>query len=185
MEEYIDIVTKEGLPTGKSVLKSDIHTKGHYHNTAHIWLYTKKGNVLLAQRSAAKLICPLLWDVSVAGHVNAGERIENAAIRETEEEIGLTLSENQLHKIGISECFQTYSNGIVDNELHHTFITELKVGISNLKLDKKEVEAVKLISLDEFQNLVDAIGSDNHFVASNKPYYKFVLKSIKEAIKNH
>ena len=89
MDEYIDIVSKEGIPTGKSALKSEIHSKGHYHNTAHIWLYTTQGEILLAQRSAKKKICPLLWDVSVAGHVDAGERIEEAALRELKEEIGL------------------------------------------------------------------------------------------------
>ncbi len=182
MEEYIDIVTKEGFSTGKSALKSEIHTKGHYHNTAHVWLYTKDGHVLLAQRAASKLICPLLWDVSVAGHVDAGETIEHAAIREVKEEIGLTLTKSQVTKIGVFECFQSYPNGIADNEFHHTFISELKTDIKNLILDKNEVEAVKLVSLSEFQNLIKDIGIDNHFVPSNKKYYQFILESIKEAI---
>lgn len=185
MPEYIDIVTKQGIPTGKSALKSDVHTKGYYHNTAHVWLFTKDGHVLLAQRAASKLICPLLWDVSVAGHVDAAETIEDAAIREVKEEIGLTLTIDELHKIGVFECFQSYPNGIADNEFHHTFISELKTGITNLILDKNEVEAVKLVSLLEFQNLINNIGTDNHFVPSNKKYYQLILKSIKEAIKNH
>ena len=54
MNEYIDIVTKEGKPTGKSELKSIIHQEGYYHHTAHIWFYNKKGEVLLSQRSAKK-----------------------------------------------------------------------------------------------------------------------------------
>ena len=185
MEEYIDIVTKEGLPTGRSALKSDVHTKGYYHNTAHVWLYTKDGRILLAQRAATKTIYPLLWDVSVAGHVDAGETIEHAAVREVKEEIGLTLAEDQLNKIGIFDCFQTYGNGIIDNEFHHTFISELTVVLNELHLDSIEVEAVKLVSLKAFQNLIDTIGTDNHFVPSNKTYYQFVLKSIKEAVKNH
>ena len=184
MDEYIDIVTKEGLPTGKSALKSEIHLKGYFHNTAHVWLYTKQGEILLAERADSKSICPLLWDVSVAGHVDASETIEHAAIREVKEEIGLDLIENNLHKIGVSECFQSYPNGIVDNEFHHTFISELNVEIKDLSLDKNEVEDVKLVNLHEFQNLIDNIGSDNHFVASNKSYYEFVLQSITQAIKN-
>jgi isopentenyl-diphosphate delta-isomerase len=183
MAEYIDIVTKEGLPTGKSALKSEIHLKGYFHNTAHVWLYTKQGEILLAQRADSKSICPLLWDVSVAGHVDASETIEHAAIREVKEEIGLDLIENNLHKIGVSECFQSYPNGIVDNEFHHTFISGLNVEIKDLSLDKNEVEDVKLVNLHEFQNLIDNIGSDNHFVASNKSYYEFVLQSITQAIK--
>ena len=184
MDEYIDIVSKEGIPTGKSALKSEIHSKGHYHNTAHIWLYTTQSEILLAQRSAKKKICPLLWDVSVAGHVAAGERIEVAALRELKEEIGLDLSINKLRKIGVSECFQSYPNGLIDNEIHHTYIAELVVDISDLQLDITEVEDVKLVSTSKFQYFIDHIGVDNHFVPSNKSYYEFVLKSIKEAIKN-
>jgi len=184
MDEYIDIVTKDGVLTGESALKSEIHTKGYYHNTAHIWLFTKNGEIVLAQRAATKTICPLLWDVSVAGHVDAGESIEHAALRETKEELGLIIPKKGLIKIGVTECFQSYPNGIIDNEFHHTFISELKDDIASLKIDRKEVETIKLISITEFQNLINNIGIDNHFIPSNKKYYQFVLESIKEAIKN-
>ena len=182
MEEYIDIVTREGKPTGKSAPKSEIHSKGLYHHTVHLWLYTKSGEVLLSQRSASKIICPLLWDVSVAGHIDAGELMHTAVIRETQEEIGLTLIEQDLKKIGVFECFQSYDNGIVDNEFHNTFISELKVDLDKLKLQEEEVEAVKLISFEEFKDKLKHIGSDNHFVASNKSYYEFVLHAIEEQL---
>ncbi|MBJ6369458.1 NUDIX hydrolase [Snuella sedimenti] len=182
MDEYIDIVTKEGKPTGKSELKSIIHQKGYYHNTAHIWFYTKSGHILLSQRSASKSICPLLWDVSVAGHIDAGETVSQAAVRETQEEIGLTISESELKKIGVFECFQNYENGIVDNEFHHSFICELQVDITRLKPQEEEVEALKLVSLDDFKYLIDHIGIENHLVPSNKPYYKVVLEHIKQTL---
>ena len=182
MEEYIDIVTSEGKPTGKSALKSEIHSLGHYHHTIHVWLYTSNGEILLSQRSANKVICPLLWDVSAAGHIDAGESMLNAALREVREEIGLTMKAQDLEKIGVFDCFQSYDNGIVDNEFHNTYISELKVDISNLTLQKEEVEAVKLVTLKEFKMLVEQAGTDNHFVASNKNYYRFVLKTIEEKL---
>lgn len=184
MDEYIDIVTREGKQTGKSALKSVIHQKGYYHNTVHIWFYTLKGEILLSQRSAKKIICPLLWDVSVAGHIDAGESILQAAIRETKEEIGLSISENQLNKIGVFECFQTYEHGITDNEFHHTFACKLHVFFDELTPQKEEVEALKLITLSEFNQLIESIELDNqHLVASNKLYYKTILQYIKNAIK--
>lgn len=177
-DEYIDIVTKDGEFTGRKVLKSEIHTKGYYHNTAHVWLYTKSGYILLAQRSASKSICPLLWDVSVAGHVDAGESIIHAALREIQEEIGLKLNASDLQKIGVFVCFQSYPNGIQDNEFHHTYLAELKVPLSKLKPQQDEVESLKLVSLNTFKDLLASIGTNNHFVASNKSYYEFVLKHI-------
>ncbi len=182
MEEYIDVVTNEGAPTGIRELKSVIHQKGLYHHTVHIWYYTKDREILLAQRSAKKTICPLLWDVSVAGHIDAGETPQIAAIRETKEEIGLELSEQDLHAVGIFECFQKYENGIIDNEFHNTFISELKVPLSKLTPQDGEVEALKLVTFDTFKNLLKTIGENNHFVASNLPYYELVFRNIQTAL---
>ena len=92
MDEYIDIVNRKGIPTGESCLKSEVHRLGYYHNTAHVWLFTTDGEILLQQRALSKEICPGLWDVSAAGHVDTGEAIEDAAIRETFEELNYKLS---------------------------------------------------------------------------------------------
>ena len=178
MDEYIDIVDKYGNPSGASELKSIIHKMGYYHHTSHVWFYTKNGEVLLSQRSAKKSICPLMWDVSVAGHIDAGETPKQAALRETKEEIGLTISENDLQAIGIFPCFQSYENGIIDNEFHNTFIAELKVPLSVLKPQEEEVEALKLVSYKELEYLIENAGANNHFVPSNKTYYEIIYKSI-------
>ena len=179
MNELIDIVDKQGVPTGKSIPKSEIHSEGHLHNTAHVWMYNIKGEVLLQQRAASKTICPLLWDVSVAGHVDAGETIEQAAIREAKEEIGIVISEHQLNKIGVFKCFQSYTNGIIDNEFHNTYITEINVTIEQLRLQKDEVEDMKFVSLSGFKQLLSNSKNNNHFVPSNKKYYEFVLNAIR------
>ncbi len=178
MNEFIDIVTKSAKPTGKTALKSEIHSQGYYHNTAHIWFYTHDGRILLAQRAASKAICPLLWDVSVAGHVDAGETIEKAAIREIHEEIGLSISESDLKKIGVFPCFQSYDNGIIDNEFHHTFIAELYVPVSALIPQIGEVESLKLVSIYDFYELLEDSENSNYFVATNKGYYEKVMEEI-------
>ena len=181
-EEYIAILNEDGSPTGKTCLKSEIHTQGYYHNTAHVWFYNSNAEILLARRAASKSIYPLLWDISVAGHVAAGETIEDAAIRETQEEIGIEISPNDLYKIGIYDCFQSYVNGIKDNEFHHTYIAQIDYTTEELQLDKAEVAAVKLVSIPEFKQLLKNSVHNGHFIASNSAYYLEVIDAIERKL---
>ncbi|SDS26286.1 Isopentenyldiphosphate isomerase [Formosa sp. Hel1_31_208] len=182
MEEYIDIVDENGEPTGVSGLKSEIHKKGLYHHTAHVWCYTSEGQILLQQRAASKAIYPLLWDVSVAGHVETGERIEDAAIREAKEEIGLDISEAALQKIGVFKCFKNYSNGIKDYEFHNTFIIKINSAIQELTPQAGEVESLKFVSIPEFIQKLDHSNTNHHFIATNRRYYETVVKAIKQQL---
>ena len=184
MDEYLDIVNKQGKPTGKTVLKSEAHSKGLYHNTIHLWLYTTKGEILLQQRSQKKPIYPLLWDVSVAGHIDAGETFVEAALRETEEEIGLQLQPVRLKKIGVELHESSYNDGAIeDNEFHHVYIAELLVELNELIPQEEEVEALKLVSFKEFEALLTNSETNSHFVVTNKTYYLFVINAIKDHLK--
>jgi isopentenyldiphosphate isomerase len=183
LDELIDIVTKDGEPTGKTALKSEIHKHGWFHNTIHLWLYTNKGEILLQQRSHKKKIFPLLWDVSAAGHIDAGETFIEAALRETKEEIGLDLQPEELQKIGIHKHLSSYNNGAIqDNEFHHVFIAELTKELNTLIPQKEEVEALKLVSLKEFNILLEHSETNGHFVPTNKSYYTFVSTNIAKVL---
>ncbi|WP_111684143.1 NUDIX hydrolase [Winogradskyella tangerina] len=184
MDEYIDIVTKDGKPTGKSALKSEAHKNGWYHNTIHLWLYTKEGEILLQQRSHKKAIHPLLWDVSAAGHIDAGESFIEAALRETREEIGLQLKADDLTKIGVKLYESSYDDGAIqDNEFHQVYIAELKVDMNELVLQENEVEALKLVTFSDFLLLLENSKTNLHFIPTNKSYYLFVLNAIKKQLK--
>jgi isopentenyldiphosphate isomerase len=101
MDEYLDILDPQGNQTGKNCLKSVAHQEGYYHATVHVWFYTNDHKILLQKRGSNKKTYPNYWDVSVAGHVHAGESIKDAALREVEEEIGLTIQEKDLKKIAV------------------------------------------------------------------------------------
>ncbi len=147
MDELIDIITQDGKPTGKTALKSEAHKNGWFHATVHIWLFTKDKKILLQKRAITKKVFPGLWDISVAGHVGAGEAILTAAKREIFEEIGLHIEEKNLIKIGTRIHQVSHPNGIRDNEHHHVFIAELKTPVSKLTMQPEEVAGLKLWNL--------------------------------------
>ncbi len=182
MDELIDLLDADGNMTSKTAMKSEAHKKGWFHQTVHIWFYTSDGKVLLQQRGRNKNIFPLLWDVSVAGHIGAGEGIEISALREIKEEIGVMVSRNQLEKIGVFKSIQKHNDDLIDCEFHHTYLCELKLPLEKLQKQISEVEDLQLISMDQL--LAETSDKDqlNKYVPHDLKYYQFIFKSIKERL---
>ncbi len=182
MDELVDILDSEGNFTGQTAMKSIAHNKGLFHPTIHVWFYTQNGQVLIQQRGRKKDTHPLLWDVSVAGHVEAGEDIETSAIREVSEEIGLEINKNAIQKIGVFKSIQKHKDDLLDCEFHHTYLCELKVPFSNLKKQESEVEDLKLISLIQFSEETWGMADLQKYVPHDIDYYKSVIKAIKKKL---
>lgn len=181
MDELVDILDEDGKPTGKSYLKSEAHLKGLFHPTVHIWFYTKDGKVLFQKRGKDKKTFPLLWDVSVAGHIGAGENVIEAALREVEEEIGIHISSSDLEKIGIFKSVQKHSETLTDSEFHHTFLCELKIPLSNLRKQESEVEDLYLFDFADFKSRLEQNQLED-FVPHKAGYYQQILGQIQQKI---
>ncbi len=175
MDELIDIVDENGNYTGKTCLKSVAHKFGYFHPTVHIWLYTKEGEILLQKRALTKKVFPGLWDISVAGHIAAGEVIETAALREVKEEIDFKILPENLIKIGTRKHQVNHANGIIDNEFHHVFISELTAPISTLTIQESEVAELKLFDLDILNNTSK---HENVLLPEYSKYYNSVFNAI-------
>lgn len=159
-------------------MKSEAHKNGWPHPTVHVWLYTSAGEVLLQQRGKNKDTHPLLWDVSVAGHVGAGEDIKQSAIREVEEEVGLIISASDLIEIGVFPSLHRHSGSLIDHEFHHCFLTELQVPIQELKKQESEVEDLCLIPLKRFKKEIESNDCRDKYVPDQNGYYNSIIEAI-------
>lgn len=178
MKELLDIWDHNGHPTGQICEKDVAHQKGLFHPTVHIWFYTKEPFVLMQKRGPNKETFPNLWDVSVAGHVAAGESILEAAIREAKEEIGLELVSTDLIKIAVRKNINKFSNGITDCEFQHVFLSHLKTDLKQLKLQEEEVDAVRLFSFDDLEKCMSNNHPEFRIVPADMTYYRFVMDEI-------
>lgn len=155
MDELIDVLTPEGTPTGRRKPKSDIHRDGDWHCAVHVWIVTPDDRILLQRRSRRKVNNPGLWDVSAAGHVSAGEDPIDCAVREVEEELGLSLRRDQLQHIAtVRESCVLNRGTYFDNELHEIFIVRRAVDLRELVLQRDEVDEAALVTIDEFRERV-------------------------------
>ncbi len=137
---------------------------------------------MIQQRGREKDTHPLLWDVSVAGHIGAGEEFESSAIREVSEEIGLEITTDELQKIGIFKSVQKHHDNLIDCEFHHTYLCELKTPLSNLKKQDSEVNDLKLMSLIQFSEETWGLANLAKYVPHEVEYYKTIIKAIKKRL---
>lgn len=89
-EELFDVVNEAGVPTGERRGRKEVHALGLYHRAVHTWLWSPSTNEILLQlRAACKDSWPNRWDISSAGHLSAGQKPLEAAVRELDEELGV------------------------------------------------------------------------------------------------
>ena len=182
MDELIDILTPEGKSTGKTALKSEAHKNGWFHATAHIWFFTSDEKILLQKRALTKKVFPGIWDISVAGHIGAGEEVLEGAKREVFEEIGLILEDKDFIKIGTRIHQVNHENGIQDNEHHHVFIAELKTPISELTMQPEEVAGLELWDL---KVLKETKNLENVLLPRFHEYYVTVYNKVISYLKEN
>ena len=182
MDERIDIWDADGNPTGKTALKSEAHREGWYHPTVHVWFYTSDGRVLLQRRAEDKATDPGLWDVSVAGHVGAGESLLEGAVREIREEIGLEVSADQLIPITTVKDSRDHPGGIRDREFRHVYLCQLQKPFEALTPQQSEVAALKLSPLLQFAEETWGLARPGEYVPHGAGYYSRIVREVKKRL---
>lgn len=88
--ELWDLYNEHRELTGRDHIRGEEVPQGYYHLVVHIWIRNSKGEYLISQRSADRPTFPLMWEC-VGGSVIKGEDSLVGALRETKEEVGVTL----------------------------------------------------------------------------------------------
>ncbi len=145
--ELFDIVDENGIPTGQVRERSLVHRYGDLHRTAHVWIVRRNESgsfdVLLQKRAADKDSFPGCFDISSAGHIPAGMDYLESALRELEEELGITASPEDLKLLGyhdgeIKTSF--YGNPFHNHEFSAVYVLSADIPVSSLRLQREEVE---------------------------------------------
>lgn len=171
MEEYVDILNEiTGEVTGETISKKEAHKTGVWHGSVHIWIISEdKKKILLQKRCADKDLFPNMWDISVGGHISAGEDSLVSAKRELSEELGLNPDGfNFLYVDEIKEKFE-YED-ILSNEFVTIYKIVSDVNIDSLILQKEEVSEARWFTKDELNSLRDELKVIPHIEEFNMIY---------------
>lgn len=115
-EEYFPLVNEEGEIIGKATRRECHSGSKMLHPVVHLHIFNKEASLYLQKRSMNKDIQPGKWDTAVGGHVDYGERVEEALRREAREELGITDYTPHLITRYVFESD-------IEKELVHTFCT--------------------------------------------------------------
>lgn len=154
--ELFDLCDEKGSPTGHVMERGMVHRLGKLHRTVHIWVVQKGPDgsieVLLQKRSGNKDSYPGCYDISSAGHIHAGDDFESSAIRELEEELGIRAKACDLRFIGIHEGSieaSFYGEDFKDHEISAVYLYEKPVELTELTLQKSEVDSVMFMKYEQ------------------------------------
>jgi len=178
MQELIDVCDHNGNYTGQTLPRSEIHKNKLWHRTVHVQILDFNKHALFQLRSKEKDSFPNKLDISAAGHVDSGEKIITAALRELEEELGLRLEENRLEYIDDFYSEQPMPNGDVDREIQSFFITRITESEKlNLKIQESEVQKILWFTGPELEKALRENAED---FAPNEEEYAFILDLLSQ-----
>ena len=183
--EYFDVYNKYGEKTGEIIERCEAHRKGICHRVIHLWIINSHNEILIQQRSSNKDAGANLWYVSVGGHIESSESIENTLIRETKEELGLDIIPfiNSLEYLfTFKETLVENSGTFIDNEFYDVFILKADFDTGQVTVQEEEVQAVKYINYNEFKDII--MNQDESFW-QHKIGYKMLLIVLEEYFRSH
>lgn len=166
--EYWDAYDGDRNLLGHTLIRGEPIPDGEYHLVVNIFIVNTNGDILLTQRHPDKHF-PLMWECT-GGSVTAGEDSLNGAMREVEEEIGLTLPPDK---------FKLVDSKRRHNDFLDTYLVIHDVHITELKLQPTEVVDSKWVPFDEYKLMHEqglVVQSLNYFYGI---YNKFIIKAGK------
>lgn len=173
--ELIEIVDEEGNLTGEVLDKEEAHNRNLLHNEVCVFLINDKGQTLLQKRSATKRFSPNKWR-PCAGHVKAYESLEEAAIREVEEEIGVSFRKEELRPLEMKKI------EVLPKNSHVTYFYYVNSNLKeeDFKIQKEELSEIKWFDLDEAINVIVS----NEDSSDYKEKYQRLFEKLKKVWEN-
>ncbi|HOY38870.1 MAG: NUDIX domain-containing protein [Bacteroidales bacterium] len=139
--EWVPLVDENGRLTGKATREAVHNGSKLLHPVVHLHIINGNRMILLQKRSISKSIQPGKWDTAVGGHVDLGETIEAALLREASEEL---LIENLKPVFMIRYIWESE----IEKELVFSFVAFMN---SIPDFEKSEIEEVRFWSQAEIK----------------------------------
>ncbi len=157
-EELLDVLDENGVKTGEVLPRKVVHEKGLWHRAIVVAIVNDANKILIQQRSKNKEKNAGLWDISVAGHLSAGQDSLAGANREISEEVsvnlGFSVKVKDFRFMTSFRKIQEYSENFIERQFYDFFVLR-QDGLSEeiIKIQESEVQAIKFVTIQELNEL--------------------------------
>ena len=170
LQERFPIVDENGLVKG-AASRGECHGGSMLlHPVVHLHVLDADGRLYLQKRSMKKDIAPGKWDTSVGGHVDYGESLADAVVREAREELGLHIVADDCRFL-----FQYIWQSSRERELVTTFCIVADANVIP-QPDHDEVDEGRYFTLSELQSLLGTQFFTSQFEEQELPHLLQVLE---------
>ena len=136
--EQVAIVDEHNQVIGAAT-RAEMRRHNLIHRATYIFVFDSQRRLCIQHRTLTKDVYPGYWDVAAGGVVLAGESYEISAVRELEEELGVTGV--ALQPWG-EFYFEDARSRVFGGAFHCTYE-------GSMRLQPEEVQSVELASLDD------------------------------------
>jgi len=168
--EYVILVDENDRQTG-TCEKLEAHEKGLLHRAFSIFLFNRKGEMLLQQRAAEKYHTPGLWSNTCCSHPRPNEEMEEAIDRKLFQEMGIY---SKVEKVFDFVYRADLENGLIENEVDHVYFGEYNEAPDP---NPAEIQTWKYSSFEEIKK--DMEKDETSFT----PWFKIVLERVEAEYK--
>ena len=184
--EFLQGYSENGEPSRPLTL-SEIRA-GELHGASHVWIWRQENDkpieVLLQKRNGTTW--PDFWDVSTAGHIDAGESPLETASREGSEELGISLDPRALSLVGVYRWKQKAvtrpgTDEIIENEFQWVY-TYRQTGrrSDEFALEAIEVQDTLWLPLEDLEDLTQGKSELGPIIDHDTEYYSSLFRHIRK-----
>jgi len=154
--EYFDIVDEQGKVIGKKPRGICHNGSKLLHPVVHVHIFNSKRELLLQKRKLTKDIQPGKWDTSIGGHIQAGEPVKNAILREALEETGIRINYDLLKFL---------SKYIFESDVEREFVYSYVYNYEGAVIfQESEIDEVRFFKRNEVKELISKKMTTPNFV---------------------
>ncbi len=172
----LDVYDETGTKVIDTKTYDTVHRQGLWHKGVHVFVINSQGQFAIQKRGPLVQTKPNLLEASAGGHINSGHTALDTVIYELHEEIGITVTLEEIEYVGqIIDIFEETEKGIKNNEFDEIYLIRKDIHSDDIVIEHKEVSSVVFIDAKEY--LVRGINQDQA-IAYRPLEYKILYKYL-------